>query len=232
MVEMAKSTRILQSALTWFLWRTVPASRKAKPPCMANTSTAPTSRNSTSAPLCSPATAFWISGMPPSPGLARPMFVQQPEIPAACLNYRQSGKRLCQVACAALPTGRTTWGRGEDARSRSGLPHPARVHVEVGFLFLEPRRVLAGDHIVRQPAHVAAGIRVEDEHAAEQLEHHHQPRVGVLGLHPAHPVAADREDPAVEPADGLVVVVIERVVAAEVDEVAPQPVELRYVTLQ
>ena len=105
---MAKSTRILHSALTWFLWRTVPASRKAKPPCMANTSTAPTSRNSTSAPLCSPSTAFWMSGMPQSPPKARLMFVQRPGATSACPKYRQKERSASVKGLrAALPTAGT-----------------------------------------------------------------------------------------------------------------------------
>ena len=52
MVETAKSTKIFTSALTWFLWRTVPVSRNAKPPCIANTRIAPISRKKTSGPCC------------------------------------------------------------------------------------------------------------------------------------------------------------------------------------
>jgi len=40
----------LTSALTWFLRRTVPSSRNAKPACMASTMTAPRRRNRVSAP--------------------------------------------------------------------------------------------------------------------------------------------------------------------------------------
>src|SRR5688572_22766810 len=41
---------IFTSALTWFLWRTVPTSRKAKPPCIAKTRIAPRSTKKTSSP--------------------------------------------------------------------------------------------------------------------------------------------------------------------------------------
>src|SRR5262245_7034424 len=47
-VEMQKSVKILISALTWFLRRTVPTSRKAKPACIAVTITAPIIRKKTS----------------------------------------------------------------------------------------------------------------------------------------------------------------------------------------
>ncbi|MNW06904.1 hypothetical protein D3C71_2033960 [compost metagenome] len=42
---MAKSLRIFDNALTWFLWRTVPTSRNAKPACMASTRMAPMRMN-------------------------------------------------------------------------------------------------------------------------------------------------------------------------------------------
>src|SRR6185437_8998802 len=48
-VETEKSTRIFISAFTWFLRRTVPSSRKAKPACIASTITAPSRMNRTSA---------------------------------------------------------------------------------------------------------------------------------------------------------------------------------------
>jgi hypothetical protein len=48
-VDIAKSTRIFTSALTWFFLRTVPSSRKAKPACMASTMIAPSRMNRTSA---------------------------------------------------------------------------------------------------------------------------------------------------------------------------------------
>ena len=41
---------IFTIAFTWFLPRTVPTSRKAKPPCIENTRIAPSNRKKTSSP--------------------------------------------------------------------------------------------------------------------------------------------------------------------------------------
>ena len=122
---------------------------------------------------------------------------------------------------AMIGCNRPKSGRAPQARSS---PHPTRVHVEIGFLLLELGRVLARGDSTRERAHVARGIVVEDQHAAEHLEHDHQARVGILGLDLALPLAADREHLAVEPADRLVVVVVEHVVAAQIDEVAARAV--------
>ena len=43
--SISKSDIIFTKALTWFLWRTVPTSRKAKPACMASTIMAPSKMN-------------------------------------------------------------------------------------------------------------------------------------------------------------------------------------------
>src|SRR6186713_926185 len=48
MVDTEKSTRIFISAFTWFLRRTVPSSRNAKPACIARTRIAPSRMNRTS----------------------------------------------------------------------------------------------------------------------------------------------------------------------------------------
>src|SRR3982751_1891698 len=48
MVDTEKSTRIFIRALTWFLRRTVPSSRNAKPACIARTRIAPSRMNRTS----------------------------------------------------------------------------------------------------------------------------------------------------------------------------------------
>ncbi len=61
---------------------------------------------------------------------------------------------------------------------------------------------------------------------AEQLHHRHQALVGAVA-DLALPLAADGEHLAVEVADGFAVLVDQRVVAAEIDEGALQPVELR-----
>src|SRR3989344_2700130 len=70
MVETAKSARIFTSAFTWFLWRTVPTSRKAKPECIAKTRIAPMRMKNTSAPAPETAPADSIGSMKVSPFLA------------------------------------------------------------------------------------------------------------------------------------------------------------------
>src|SRR5215467_4531964 len=100
--------------------------------------------------------------------------------------------------------------------------HPSRVHVEVGLLLLEARRVFAADDIARKRAHVAPSIGIEYQHAAEQLEHHHQTRIGVFDLHAPLPLATDGKHLAIEKAHGLIMLVKERVVATKINEVAPQ----------
>ena len=52
MVDTQKSPKILPNALTWFLARTVPNSKKAKPACIAKIITEPNNRNNTSKLEC------------------------------------------------------------------------------------------------------------------------------------------------------------------------------------
>src|SRR3984893_3070518 len=107
------------------------------------------------------------------------------------------------------------------------LPHAPRVHVKVRLLFLDLGLVAAGADVMGKPAHLPTAVAVEDQHAAEQLQHSQKARVDVVRMHAPAPLAAEREHLAVEPAHHLVAVVEERVVAAQVDYIALEPVEQR-----
>src|SRR5690349_1788939 len=86
------------------------------------------------------------------------------------------------------------------------LPRVPRVLVEVGLLLLDPGLVAAGEDVASDPPHVPAAAAIEDQHAAEQLQHGQKARVGVVRMHASAPLAAEREHLAVEPAHDLVAV--------------------------
>src|SRR3954468_23844559 len=106
------------------------------------------------------------------------------------------------------------------------LPRVPRVFVEVGLLLLDLGLVAAGEAVASDPPHVPAAAAVEDQHAAEQLQHGQKAGVGVVRMHASAPLAAEREHLAVEPAHDLVAMTEQRVVAAQVDYAAVEPVEL------
>ena len=54
----------------------------------------------------------------------------------------------------------------------------------------------------------------------------------MLRLHPAPPFSADREHLAVERADRLIALIVERVVAAKIDAMPAQPEKLRFAVLE
>src|SRR3972149_8292216 len=92
MVDMEKSVRILTSALTWFLKRTVPSSRKAKPECIASTRIAPSSTNSTSEPDLNASISHFL---PRNIGDARELCpISAPADPPFLYNRRDAATQL------------------------------------------------------------------------------------------------------------------------------------------
>ena len=73
---------------------------------------------------------------------------------------------------------------------------------------------------------MAAAIAVEHDHAGKHLHHRHQALAIDAGLNLALPLAADREHLAIEVADVLTALIVERVIAAEIDDVAAQGIKL------
>src|SRR5262249_33016410 len=134
------------------------------------------------------------------------------------------GNFCCQRCVPAPPTKRS--GPASHRMPYGQLPRVPRVPVEVGLLLVDLGLVAAGEDVASDPPHVPAAAAVEDQHAAEQLQHGQKARVGVVRMHTSAPLAAEREHLAVEPTHDLVVVAEQRVVAAQVDHVALEPVEL------
>src|SRR5262245_54846458 len=138
-----------------------------------------------------------------------------------------AGLRAAALLRCAPNVGRWVCASLDPTYVRCTLPNPARVHVEVGLLLLQLGLQPAAQHVAGAAAHVLAPLGVEYQHAAEHLEHCEQALARMVGVHAAVPLAADREHLAVKPADRLVAVAQKRVVAAQIDEVALQPIELR-----
>src|SRR5689334_23631222 len=94
-VDTAKSTRIFMRAFTWFLRRTVPSSRNAKPACMARTMIAPSRMKRTSEDVFS-------GSMRPSPFLLFPAGKERPQL---VVDEPSCGRHLRSVehAVEALP---------------------------------------------------------------------------------------------------------------------------------
>ncbi|HIE69394.1 MAG TPA: hypothetical protein EYP98_04110, partial [Planctomycetes bacterium] len=114
--------------------------------------------------------------------------------------------------------------RGHDVLLQ--LPqHLHQAAVEVGER-VELRLDLAAHHILPEAAHVAAAVGVENLHGGEHLQDRQKAPVGMLAPDLALPLAADGEHLAVEVANLLAALIVDRVVAAEIDEVALQAIEL------
>src|SRR6185437_2350390 len=90
-VETEKSTRIFMIAFTWFLRRTVPSSRKAKPACIASTITAPSRMKRTSADVLRPCMGISRArrGSPAPPILAERLAQEAAQLVAEALELRE-----------------------------------------------------------------------------------------------------------------------------------------------
>ena len=148
MVETAKSTRIFTSALTWFLCRTVPSSRKAKPACMASTMMAPSKMKKTSEPC-----GAGSMRMPPERNLRYFISTRLSRRRFACQSSTVT--KICAKAefGQAIENGRTAGDYWRKAKAPTSLffklraanlcstnyqatgclPHPPRIEIEIAL---------------------------------------------------------------------------------------------------
>src|SRR5262249_21165156 len=85
--------------------------------------------------------------------------------------------------------------------------------------------------VPRQALHMPARFAIEDDHAGEKLHDYQQSRVGMIAAHLAAPFAADRKHRSIEMSNVPAMLIDERVIAAEIYDVAPEPIELRLTSI-